>query len=233
MRSLDGVAPDSRRTPHQRALQPPPPAPAAPSAAASRSPPPIQTGSAHQEQAWAVLGAAHPRRCEHQQRDHDVEREGQEDEPPKDLDRGHGVTVADGTGPGWIEAGMRERLEGVPACGRAGGHAPRGRQVRQVGHPGGVGATGPEDPPGGSDRLERRVAHAPPEVGHAPVGLEVVAATTGRHDVLPHVQPARGCAGRRGRGWWPASRSRHSAHRPGRRPHVGSAGRAARCGTRT
>ena len=66
--------------------------------------------------------------------------------------------------------------------------APTG-MVDQVGNPGRISATRPENPPGRTHRLKGCVSHPPPEVGDAAVSLEVVAPTTGRDDVLPHVQP--------------------------------------------
>ena len=60
--------------------------------------------------------------------------------------------------------------------------------VDQVGNPHRVSAASPEDPPGGTHRLKGRVSHPPPQVGDAAVGLEVVAPTTRRDDVLPHMQ---------------------------------------------
>lgn len=60
--------------------------------------------------------------------------------------------------------------------------------VDQVGNPHRVGAASPEDPPGGPDRLKRSVPHTPAKIGDAAVSLDVVAPTTGRYDVLPHMQ---------------------------------------------
>jgi hypothetical protein len=66
-------------------------------------------------------------------------------------------------------------------------NAPSG-MVDQVGNPRRISPASPENPPRGTHRLKGSVSHPPPQVGDAAVGLEVVAPTTRRDDVLPHMQ---------------------------------------------